>query len=64
MKSHFKDNLFEIFPRERDEVDIISKTEIGNVKLLGVERKGEMEVELPEEQIVNKKGIFMILLAW
>ena len=62
MKSHIKDTMYEIFPKERDEVDIISKTEIGNIKLLGVENKGRIKVGLSEKQIGNKNGICVVYL--
>lgn len=62
MKSHIKDTMYEIFPKERDDVDIISKTEIGNIKLLGVENKGRIEVGLSEKQIGNKNGIYVVHL--
>lgn len=62
MKSHIKDTMYEIFPKERDDVDIISKTEIGNIKLLGVENQGRIEVGLSEKQTVNKKGICVVYL--
>lgn len=62
MKSHIKDTMYEIFPKERDDVDIISKTEIGNIKLLGVENKCRIEVSLSEKQIGNKNGICVVHL--
>ena len=62
MKSHIKDTMYEIFPKERDDVDIISKTEIGNIKLLGVENKGRIKVGLSEKQIGNKNGICVVYL--
>ena len=62
MKSHIKDTMYEIFPKERDDVDIISNTEIGNIKLFGVENKDRIKVGLSEKQIVNKNGIFALYL--
>ena len=43
MKSHIKDTMYEIFPKERDDVDIISNTEIGNIKLFGIENKDRIK---------------------
>ena len=63
MKSRYKDTIIELFPEQRNDVSIISETEIGNIKLLGVDKLVPKVANSFETPIVKQEGMCSLFLT-
>ena len=55
-----KDNTLALFPKARNDADIVSKTVIGNTKLLRLDSLDPEGANSISEQVVQQKGILKV----